>query len=725
VSDKATVIAKASESKTKLSGSHPRKPQSSLSVTPLVARVSFLQRTVGNHAVGKLLEAGGIQAKLAVSQPGDVHELEADRVAAAVIRMPDSRDREALTLSNHGGEHPGIQRTCSHCEEEERLHREPRDGDSAFLQAKEGASGMSAMTPSVQSRIDSATGAGRPLSESTQAFFEPRFGQDFSDVQIHTDGNAVAATTAVNARAYTRGRHIVFNAGEYQPDTDAGRHLLAHELTHVVQQQGSTTLQRQPKAPDPNAEREAAAREGEAIAACSSDQLEVQLEAEGRLKLDARKRKDTGYALSLGAKDKARVQKAATLSPTLQQEIGVKIRFFKGASKSAYLRIITSAVSDAAEPEQITDILTECATAAKPSSPHDRRDIPCDLSQSEYLLEGDGGPGGVRCMNIKTDAEYKKLFDANIKSAVGYTVPGTTWDNVDYDSFSLMLVQYHNGASEYFPLDSVGNFHYSRGGQASIIRDHKYVKRATGLIYPVFEDRLYFNEHLTPRILSLKNGLRYQVKQLKDMYTLLQAGGSFAAILGLYGLGVESFKASIYAFRRGGAVKLPGRPLPGIGVKPAAARQAFVSTIFGELGGPKRGFRVQIVDDTTVEHKPDGRFTNLGMSARYAGGAETNLATKQIFVHQDLVDANGIVRKWGAPLDLKQVIAHELGHGINGGGPCALASRTGADLPGLSAAQRTGLLNDAVHISRSANVPGERLPLDALHLPKDFEPPKP
>jgi hypothetical protein len=79
-------------------------------------------------------------------------------------------------------------------------------------------------------------GSGQPLPPSTRAFFEPRFGWDLGDVRVHTDGDAAAAARSLRAQAFTRGRDIVFGAGEYAPNTTAGRSLLAHELAHVVQQ---------------------------------------------------------------------------------------------------------------------------------------------------------------------------------------------------------------------------------------------------------------------------------------------------------------------------------------------------------------------------------------------------------------------------------------------------------------------------------------------------------
>jgi hypothetical protein len=83
---------------------------------------------------------------------------------------------------------------------------------------------------------------GRPLDKQARAFMEPRFGHDFSHVRIHADQKAAASASAVNAHAYTTGHQIVFGAGRYTPETRAGKSLLAHELAHVLQQEGSPQI---------------------------------------------------------------------------------------------------------------------------------------------------------------------------------------------------------------------------------------------------------------------------------------------------------------------------------------------------------------------------------------------------------------------------------------------------------------------------------------------------
>lgn len=90
--------------------------------------------------------------------------------------------------------------------------------------------------PDLEAQIQALRGGGSPLSAQTRAFFEPRFGHDFSGVRVHSDARAAETARAVQAQAFTLGRDVVFGAGQYAPGTDAGRRLLGHELTHVVQQ---------------------------------------------------------------------------------------------------------------------------------------------------------------------------------------------------------------------------------------------------------------------------------------------------------------------------------------------------------------------------------------------------------------------------------------------------------------------------------------------------------
>lgn len=168
------------------------------------------------------------QPKLTVNAPNDRYEQEADAMADRVMRMPMPGQAGFLTPSIES-----IQRKCAACEEEEKhLHR------------KENSTVAPQVTPGFESYVADLGTRGKPLSAQERGFFEPRFNRDFSDVRIHTDGDAARSAQGINALAYTSGNHIVFNTGQYQPGSDSGKRLLAHELTHVVQQGGSVGTKR-------------------------------------------------------------------------------------------------------------------------------------------------------------------------------------------------------------------------------------------------------------------------------------------------------------------------------------------------------------------------------------------------------------------------------------------------------------------------------------------------
>jgi hypothetical protein len=131
-----------------------------------------------------------------------------------VMRIPD--------LFKGGEQKPTIQRKCAHCEEEEKAQRkESNDNETGGVPA------------SVQQTLSSG---GQPMDRGTQKFMEQRFGQDFGDVKIHTGSQADESSAAINARAFTHQNHVVFGAGQYNPETQDGKRLIAHELTHVLQQ---------------------------------------------------------------------------------------------------------------------------------------------------------------------------------------------------------------------------------------------------------------------------------------------------------------------------------------------------------------------------------------------------------------------------------------------------------------------------------------------------------
>ena len=187
-----------------------------------VEQVSSLQRQLGNQAALRLREhQGGLQPKLAVGPVDHPQEREADRVAGQVMRMPDPTSSLTVAPSQ-------INRKCADCE---------KDDQGQNLRTKPAATHQTPVTaPSLVNEV--LRSPGQPLNSDTRAFMEPRFGRDLGAIRIHVDSAAMESASSVNALAFTIGQHIAFGRDQYAPGTEAGKRLLAHELTHAIQQQG-------------------------------------------------------------------------------------------------------------------------------------------------------------------------------------------------------------------------------------------------------------------------------------------------------------------------------------------------------------------------------------------------------------------------------------------------------------------------------------------------------
>ena len=208
------------------------------------------------RAVRNLIAGAHVQPKLTVGPAHDAHEAEADRVADQVMRMPEpvdmggaadggatggtiqracaqcGRDHESPKISPLSGS-PPAQRLCAECEEE--MQRKPV-GETVQRLSGPKPNAAPTMASGTENAIRSLQGGGAPLPASERAFFEPRFGRSFEGVRIHDGTQADVASKSISARAFTLGGDIAFAGGEYRPGTSEGRRLLAHELTHTVQQ---------------------------------------------------------------------------------------------------------------------------------------------------------------------------------------------------------------------------------------------------------------------------------------------------------------------------------------------------------------------------------------------------------------------------------------------------------------------------------------------------------
>ena len=199
-------------------------------ITPNDAKT--LQRTIGNRAIGNLL----IQRKMTLGPVGDKYEQEADTVAKQVVSTLSSppvtqrqEDEEDIQMKPVGGQLPSISRLQRQEDEEEiQTDRDPMLGGGE-------------LSNDLESSVQSAKSGGRPLDDTVRAPMEKAFNADFSNVKVHTGGQADNLNRAMSARAFTSGQDVFFRSGEYNPGSSGGKELIAHELTHTIQQ-GATQM---------------------------------------------------------------------------------------------------------------------------------------------------------------------------------------------------------------------------------------------------------------------------------------------------------------------------------------------------------------------------------------------------------------------------------------------------------------------------------------------------
>lgn len=183
-----------------------------------------------------------VQAKLTIGQPDDKYEREADRVAAQVMTMPAPGASVHTSPSiQHLNPTLDTQRQATELNEEK---EEEEPLQAKVVNANRAHSKSPALIGSQSIQIDRR--GGQPLSSPVRAFMEPRFRHDFSQVRVHTDGSAHRMANQLNAQAFTHQQDIFFGAGRYAPESNSGKQLLAHELTHVVQQTGSHSTETEP-----------------------------------------------------------------------------------------------------------------------------------------------------------------------------------------------------------------------------------------------------------------------------------------------------------------------------------------------------------------------------------------------------------------------------------------------------------------------------------------------
>lgn len=208
------------------------------SVSPLSTGMPLLQRKCAcGGGCPRCQDELGIQTKLKIGEPGDKYEQEADRIADEVMRMPE----------------PSVQRQIKPEEEEEMVYTKTiasqitplvkrqadflEEEEEEIIQPKHSSSQVTIAIPAIEVGIQSLRqNSGQPLSADLRAFMEPRFGRNFSNIRIHTGSQAEQLSRSLNAGAFTIGNDIILRTRQFNPESNSGKKLLAHELTHTIQQ---------------------------------------------------------------------------------------------------------------------------------------------------------------------------------------------------------------------------------------------------------------------------------------------------------------------------------------------------------------------------------------------------------------------------------------------------------------------------------------------------------
>ena len=208
---------------------------------PWISQVSNFHEhgPIGSEAVLDLLPREGgfdfakigiFQPKLRISQPGDEYEHDANKVAEQIMRRPTTNSIYLTAAKKE----KSVDRDCEACGA---MQKREKNDKQSNISRKTSIKSSKKETEEITNNVNSVLSiGGSSLDADTREFMESRFGYDFSKVKIHSDETAAQSARSVNALAYTVGNDIVFDKGMYMPGTVEGRGLLAHELTHIIQQ---------------------------------------------------------------------------------------------------------------------------------------------------------------------------------------------------------------------------------------------------------------------------------------------------------------------------------------------------------------------------------------------------------------------------------------------------------------------------------------------------------
>lgn len=156
------------------------------------------------------------------------------------VQKKEKEEEKPVQKKSDKEEEKPIQAKCNACEKEDKVQKKDKKEEEKPVQKKGQNSETEIQNNELEGKLDSSKGGGTGLDKKTKGEMESGFGTDFSNVKIHTDSNAVHMSQELGAQAFTNGNDVYFNEGKYNPGSKEGKHLLAHELTHTVQQNRSS-----------------------------------------------------------------------------------------------------------------------------------------------------------------------------------------------------------------------------------------------------------------------------------------------------------------------------------------------------------------------------------------------------------------------------------------------------------------------------------------------------
>ncbi|AFZ22458.1 hypothetical protein Cylst_0077 [Cylindrospermum stagnale PCC 7417] len=201
--------------------------------------IENINRSMSKNSIPAVSNAGivGVQAKLTIGEPGDQYEQEADRVAAEVVQKMNAPAAPGITAPPR---EDGFDKSLQRKPVIPILASRLSPGVEMPLMRQNGlrASHVPDVQADFETKLNQARGGGGALDAAFRAKIEPVMGADFSGVRVHTDSGADEMSQSIQAKAFTTGQDVFFRQGAYEPGSSGGQELIAHELTHVVQQNG-------------------------------------------------------------------------------------------------------------------------------------------------------------------------------------------------------------------------------------------------------------------------------------------------------------------------------------------------------------------------------------------------------------------------------------------------------------------------------------------------------